>query len=342
MQARRLAAVEVVTKRAFQARVADRDRLQEVLGVPIDFEAELQLLSEVRRHSRITLNFHPDRVDQDGNSVAEGMLKTGRYRPQSETGISNGGRSAVPGGDRTRWEQLLFDAVYDNDQDHTDVKSRPVYGSLDVTRDPHGGSPRFGSSYVVLEDACFDRSTFCVGDSHSGPVDVGTVDCFAGVLAGLFEQGVAGEGLDRSLTVEDLRRIIADCGRAPLPAQIHGGVAIGNDVSEIILDPSFAQTRVADRVRQASERFGFGLRFHCGSELLVDEVPNDFRGPTMRALAALVAGDRGIVDAATIGRMANLVPFTPPTPQGDPPESRRQQYKYLWHCLLRFGRDAKG
>ena len=113
--------------------------------------------------------------------MAHGLLLRGEYVPQSETGLSNGGRF-VPGGERTGWETRLFPDAYRDDR-----ILRPVYGALDVTSDPLGGSPRFGSCFAVLADHCFDRATLCVGDSHVGPRDVGTLASPLSILAGLLE-----------------------------------------------------------------------------------------------------------------------------------------------------------
>ena len=61
--------------------------------------------------SQITVNFHPDRVVA-GKSVIEWLAADGVYRSQFETGISNGGLTAHPGGDRRNWERCLFAGVY--------------------------------------------------------------------------------------------------------------------------------------------------------------------------------------------------------------------------------------
>jgi hypothetical protein len=45
---------------------------------------------------RVTLNFHP--VSMGGLLVLEAMGRDGRYRSQFETGTSNGGLTAYPGG----------------------------------------------------------------------------------------------------------------------------------------------------------------------------------------------------------------------------------------------------
>ena len=113
---------------------------------------------------RVTLNFHPDRAARSGRSVASGLLAEGRYRSQWSTGISNGSRSALRGGDRDRFERDLFNGAYDDaDPDRDEF---PVYGSFDLLHDPHGGSPRFGSCFVVLHAHVVERVTLCVGDSH--------------------------------------------------------------------------------------------------------------------------------------------------------------------------------
>jgi hypothetical protein len=122
-------------------------------------------------------------------------------------------------------------------------------------------------------------------------------------------------------------------------AQIHGGVELGTDVHSIVVDPSFRATRIGDYLAMAAQRFGFPVDWHDGSELDVADVPADFRGPTMPALARRVARTDGVLDAAAIGRAARRVPFTRPTPEGDRPESELQQLKYLWHVLLAHGRD---
>ncbi|GAA2491457.1 DUF3626 domain-containing protein [Terrabacter carboxydivorans] len=59
------------------------------------------------RSLRVTLNFHPDRVGASA-TVLERLARDGVYRSQFETGTSNGGLTAHPGGARGRWEQRIF------------------------------------------------------------------------------------------------------------------------------------------------------------------------------------------------------------------------------------------
>ena len=350
------AALESIRARAVRARTEAMHRWEVAVGSPARLTMDVAAAAFARA-GRLTVNFHPDRIDALGRSVAAGLLADGRYRSQWATGISNGTRSAFVGGDRHRFEQVHFDRAYDDGSsvdgssvDGSLVDGRPIYGALDLFGDAHGGSPRFGSSYVVLDDAMRDRTTLSVGDSSSAPADVGTFDAPWSVLAGLAEQAVAGVLLGRGLGIDALAGLLVPW-RTPaagvaareldgyLEAQVHGGVDLRADVVEIVLDPSFGGTEVERDIRSAADRYGFALAWHVGSQLVAADVPSDFRGPTMPALAARLAGPDGIVDAARIGAAATG-PLGPPLPGGDPPESDAQQRKYLWHTLLAFGHDA--
>ena len=307
-----------------------------------EFESWAQKLAG----GRLTLNFHPDRISSSGTTVAAGLLADGRYRSQWITGLSNGSRSAFVGGHRHGWEAEIFDGAYDM----ADVQvEHPVYGSLDLLTDPHGGSPRFGSGFAVLKDHVLTRTTLCVGDSHAGPRDVGTIGEPLALLAGLAEQAAAGSLLGRSMDVDDLRAVLDGRLRLDRPsrnldwyveAQVHGGVDLGSDVESIVLDPSFRGTTVDGDLSQAAVRYGFRLDWHDGSELVADTIPPEFRGPTVAELGRRIARADGLLDASMIGCAAQGTRLGPPFAEGDPPESDLQQLKYLWHALLAFGHDA--
>jgi hypothetical protein len=80
-----------------------------------------QALQHVRRQSSggpiesglsVTLNFHPDAI-VSGVTTIECLASEGVYRSQFETGTSNGGLTAFPGGDRWLWESRIFGGAYD-------------------------------------------------------------------------------------------------------------------------------------------------------------------------------------------------------------------------------------
>lgn len=297
---------------------------------------------------RLTVNFHPDRVAQSGFTVAEGMGRTGRYVSQWVTGISNGGRSAIAGGARQRREHELFAGAY-ADADPASVEF-PIYGAWNLLDDPHGGSPRFGSCFLVLADHVRERSTICAGDSHAGPSDIGTFDTPWCVFAALAEQVDGGSLLGAPVGGRGLLDLLASPPLNGTPRrdldhyvelQIHGGIDLRTDVDAIVLDPSFHDTDIDQAIAHLRDRYYVNVEWHAGSELRVDQIPADFRGPTMPDVGAGAARADGIVDAHSIGVAArNLRPLEMQT-SGDPPESEAQQLKYLWHTLLAFGSDAE-
>lgn len=147
------------------------------------------------RRAPITVSFHPDRLLADGRTVAERLLSDGRYRSQFETGISNGGLTAYPGGDRHRWEQRMFAGAYPA----AVVADRPIYGGLNLAGHVDGASPRFGSCHLRLAPAVSRRATFSHGDSVTEPSVVGTADAFGAIWAALQDEVArTGSGRTRS------------------------------------------------------------------------------------------------------------------------------------------------
>jgi hypothetical protein len=155
--------------------------------------------------------------------------------------------------------------------------------------------------------------------------------------------------LNRRLGVEVLLQACEGAYRSDRPsrdldgyveAQVHGGVSLESDVEAVVLDPSFQHSAVEADLYAAADRCGFSLTWHGGSELDVDDVPDDFRGPTMPGLARQVARRGGVVNARAIGVRAAKLRFAEPTKVGDSHESELQRLKYLWHTLLACGHDA--
>ncbi|MET7964742.1 DUF3626 domain-containing protein [Micromonospora zamorensis] len=301
---------------------------------------------------RLTVNFHPDRLCADGRTVADALAEDGVYRSQFVTGISNGGLTAYPGGDRDRWEHRMFGGAYQ--RPGVTSAQRPTYGGLNLLDHADGACPRFGSCHLRLRPAVLSRATFCLGDSHLSPKVVGTADAFEAVLAGLLA-GVAatGECLGRAGTgVAALARTLLDPPTTPgavgralndyVEAQVHGTLDLAYDVEELVVDPSFAGTPIGATLESIAERYGLPLRWHPGFVLAVDQVDAEFRGPAIPVLAARVhrefarAGDP--VDAALIGRAAASAVAEPQRwADRGPIADTLQHLKQLWHVLVRFG-----
>lgn len=205
----------------------------------------------------LTLQFHPDWPYQDG-LVIEAMVRDGRYRSQFETGTSNGGLTAYPGGDRWRWESRLFDGKYDS----LDPDSRPVYGAWNRNDDAYGGSPRFGSAHLRLRPHMLERATFCFPDSVFEPSEVSDASA-----------------LERLCDLADSAG--QDYLDDYVEAHIHSGLSFAEDVEAVVLDPCHREGAVAE----AAGRFGCAVEFHPGFRLATSALDASFRGPEPAALA---------------------------------------------------------
>jgi hypothetical protein len=312
-----------------------------------------EALASVKRHARVALHFHPDRPDINGRTVAQGLLRDGCYRNQFETGLSNGGLSAHPGGRRDLCEQLLFGGAY-HSPDTTNAE-RPKYGSLGLLPHADGPSPRFGSCYLVLAAAVSQRCTFTYLDSHDHAIERGTLEEFDDIFAALLRSAFCHEiGLGESgLTVpslvrrlRDLPLVLSEVANFPIArnlnhyieAQIHGDVRL-QDVDALVADPSFRQTDTGRVLGELCTHHNIALHWHPGFLLSCDDVPPDFRGPTMPSVARRIARS-GVVDARAIGAAVTDLRARPSTwsDRGTPDEVL-QELKLIWHVLLKYGKQ---
>jgi hypothetical protein len=180
------AAIEAIRAQALRGRSAARARVRALLSRYHIAERVYDLaIAGAQRCVQIALHFHPERVDRTGRSVAQGLLESGVYKNQFETGVSSGSPTAFPGGERDRWERDLFAGAYHAPD--TSTPARPKYGSLHLIPHPDGPSPRFGSCYLLLKPEMTERSTFTFGGSQEGnsAEQSGTADLLDPVMAPL-------------------------------------------------------------------------------------------------------------------------------------------------------------
>lgn len=307
-------------------------------------------------NARVALNFHPDRLAADGRMVVEAILDDGIYRSQFESRISNGGLTAFPGGDRDRWEERTFGGAYQ--LPGVAPHERPKYGGLNLMSYPDGPCPRFGSCHLRLRHEVLGRTTFSFGDSYTEPRDLGTIDAFDSVLAGLAEATRStGIALGRAgMSVESLVEVIREQppardgvanpqGRSLddyIEAQVHGPVELATDAETIVADPSFRGTEIGRLLGETARRYELGLSWHVGFELDAADVPPEFRGPAIPVIAERIAREFGggsvRLDAELIGRAARSVVTDPGNWQDwDTPAETLQRIKQLWHVLIRYG-----
>ncbi len=250
---------------------------------------------------RTTLQLHPDWPFR-GGTVIEALAADGRYRSQWETGTSNGGLFAHPGGHRWRWESRLFGGRYDD----ADPAARPVYGALDRREDPYGGSVRFGSAYLVVAGHVHDRTTFCWPDSVFEPTVVGGPERVAEMVA--LADAAVGPDLD---PLDDY-----------VEAHVHGGLDLATDVEAVVLDPCFR----GGPVEAAAGSLPCDVRWHPGFRVATAGLDPDYRGAEHVTLAQSL-GD--VLTPDVVGAAARAGDHDP------------QALKRVWHLLARYGRAAR-
>ncbi|MEH7237728.1 DUF3626 domain-containing protein [Bacillus sp. JJ1562] len=311
-------------------------------------------VDKLKAYARIGLHFHPDRPDSSLKNVAEALLESGIYKSQFETGLSNGSVSAYPGGERDLWEKKIFGGAYQ--LEGTTNNQRPKYGALNLMLHPDGPAPRFGSCYFLLSPRVSYRSTYTYLDSHQDPKEKGTYEEFDMILAALLEEAFVREFAigERNLTpvrlvnhlLVKLERSITDPASIKpnrnlnhyIEAQIHGDISLKEDVDLLVADPSFKKTHVGRILEHLCLKYSIQLYWHKGFALMIDEVPQDFRGPSMPSLAKRI-GQNNVIDASIIGTAVMDLKRNPASWSncGDYKEVL-QELKLLWHVLVRYGK----
>jgi hypothetical protein len=317
------------------------------------------VLGGIRRHARVVLHFHPDRLDRSGSTVAEALARDGIYRTQFETGLSSGSLTAFAGGERDSWEERLFGGAYHAPE--APVSERPRYGALDLTRSADGPSPRFGSCYLVLAPEVSGRSSFTWEGSqsplaleHSGTLE--RLDCVMAPLLSAVERERGALGFEDVAVPRFLGLLARNVGEAYVApaswiaraldsfveAQVHGPVELGRDAEWLVADPAFRGSPTERCFDRICSRYGIRLAWHAGFVLPVSEVPDDFRGPAMPPLARRIAPD-GVLDVAAIGRAAASLRREPEAwrDRGSLADTL-QHLKQLWHVLVRYGGPREG
>jgi Protein of unknown function (DUF3626) len=348
-------AIDYFTAYALKHKADAKATIHHVLNMSnISGEVFEQAVHHMKTHAQIGLHFHPDRPTSTMKTVAQSLLEHGEYKSQFETFISNGKVSPHSGGDRDMWEESMFGGAYQSDG--TLMNERPKYGALNLMVHPDGPSPRFGSCYFLLSPDVSNRSTFTYLDSHQNPFEKGTYQEFDMILAALLEEMFLRDFAlgEKNLTpTKFIHHVLnhLEHGRKEslanrnlnhyIESQIHGPISLKEDVEVLVADPSFKDTTVGETLEQMCSKYSIDLKWHMGFILHMDEVPADFRGPSMPSLAKRIAyKDR--IDAHTIGSaVMNLKRDPDSWSDRGTYEDVLQELKLLWHVLLKYGRPRE-
>lgn len=348
-------AIDHITNYARNHSLEAKERINHILkmsNIPSDIFNKA--VSSLKENARIGLHFHPDRPDSSMKSVAEALLEQGIYRSQFETLISNASLSAFPGGARDIWENRLFGGAYQTEG--TTDNQRPKYGALNIMLHPDGPAPRFGSCYLLLSPKVSHRSTFTYLDSHQEPKEKGSYEEFDMILAALLEETFSRESAigKRDLTPPklinhlqvNLKKKVPDLVKEEpkrnldhyIEAQVHGDISLKKDVEVLVADPSYKGTRIGETLEKLCQMYSIDLYWHRGFVLEVDDVPSDFRGPTMPSLAARIAKNN-CINASVIGCAVMELYRNPQNwKERGTYKEVLQELKLLWHVLVKYGK----
>lgn len=352
-------AIEHIRKHAISRKTEAQCSINEILQMSnIARNTFEDAVSKLRSYTRVALHFHPDRPVAGMQSVAQALLEQGIYKSQFETQISNGSVSAYPGGARDLWEKKLFGGAYQ--LEGVTNSERPKYGALDLMLHPDGPAPRFGSCYFLLYPSVSYRCTYTYGGSQDDPPEIGTHEELDDILAAVFKDAFFREYAigERDLTPTKLmdhflfnleRPFKNPSEQKPgrnlnhfIEAQVHGAIDLKEDVEILVADPSFKGTYIGTILEQVCLNYSIELFWHMGFVMRTEEVPSDFRGPTMPSLAKRIARN-GYIDTSMIGEAVYDLRRNPLlwAERGNY-EELLQELKYLWHVLVRFGEPFTG
>jgi hypothetical protein len=294
----------------------------------------------------VNLHFHPDRILNNNCTIVDSLIESGEYKNQYQTKISSGSLTAVIGEERDVWENKLFNNIYGSN-----MNDRPKYGSLSLNSTSDGASPRFGSCFFVTTPEIKYRSTFTYGDSYLLPNEIGTANHLTLIYAKLYED-IFIRNTALGFQYNNLRDFIKHITKILkqgelteknthnldfyIEAQIHGRIDLKNDITTFVADYSFKETEFESRFKELCKKFDISLVWNLGYKLLINDIPDNFRGIETQNFAKKIA-ENGIINAYIIGKALTN-------------EKLKAKYekleifqlaKYVWHCLVKFGHPIK-
>jgi len=345
-------AVEIIDKQASVNEHDDREIVKRILRAA-SINADIGLLVEKLLYAcEVTINFHPDRISNNGRLIIDNLFTDGEYHNQYKTGTSNGGLNSYMGGNRDLWEKRLFQGAYHDG--NSALTDRPKYGGLNIHNYIDGASPRFGSCFFSMKPHIVKRCTFAFGDSNTNPENLGTAGHFYGIVKKLLQSvqddgkllGKGGFSIKRA--VDYILSMQKDNINAPgrdldnyIETHVHGKVSLHDDVDSFYLDESFAGTDIDKSAVKLFERYEIKLRYIPKRQFPINKIDEEWKGPLARPLAEKINekfGGNGIINAALIGRASQ-----------DSIKNRKdwldigteydlfQNFKYLWHYVVHFG-----
>ena len=340
------AAIKAVRDYA-KAKITVHQAYMEQICMP--FNINVQTLCDKILESAITINFHPDRLSNNGKTIMENLLEQGQYLSQFRTGTTNGGTGIHEGGNRFTWEQNMFFNIYPKD-----ALERPKYGALNLFRYIDGASPRFGSCFFTLNQGVTNRCTFAYGDSSTNPTALCTSDTFVSILAAMFEdvqqnhrllnqvvahaQAALAIMLNPCKDMKNIGRNLDYC----VETHIHGDISLADDIDCFYIDESLQGTIFMTQAEELCQKYNIALHRIPARQVKTADIGALFRGPQIPILAQKIdrvfGNGKGLINAALIGAASrdSITRREAWEELGDEAELF-MYFKQLWHTVAYFG-----
>ena len=364
-------AIDIISAQAKEREHSDKEAINRLLAVVSSGINADTLINSLLYNCDVTLNFHPDRISQNGKLIIDNLLSDGKYHNQFKTGVSNGGLNPYEGGQRDLWEKRLFCCAYHDGR--SALADRPKYGALNIHNHIDGAAPRFGSCFFTLKPHMAGRCTFADGDSNSNPATMGTAGHFCGILLAMLQSvrdtgQLYGEG---GFTVKSAVDYILSMRRGSMGAlgrnldfyietHVHGDILLSKDVACLYLDGSYIGTYIEEAALALCKRYGISPRYIPKRQFPANRIDDEWKGPLARPLAkrivnkfkdgvlqSLHANYRVSYSGGLSGDMLNAALLGLASQDSVINQSEwldigtqydlSQNFKYLWHYIAHFG-----
>lgn len=347
-------AINYISSHAKNTSLQDENIIKEIIYNAVYMNIDINFLKNQLLFScDVTLNFHPDRLSNNGKMVITNLIEQGQYYSQFITGTSNGGLTAFNGGERDLWEKSLFHGTYHGNE--ATIYNRPKYGALNIFNYLDGASARFGSCFFTLKKHVVKRCTFAFGDSSSNPETLGTQSYFYPILRELLlEVEKKGKLLNKhDYNVKKTVDYIISMKKGSLmemgnnldyciETHVHGEINLLDDIDSLYVDESFRNSEIYGQIIELTNKYGIKLFWIPERRLSVNSIGDEFRGSAIPLLAKridLVIGkNAGYINAEMIGKASRSITLYPNewAELGNEFELF-QNIKKLWHTVAYFG-----
>lgn len=293
---------------------------------------------------KLTINYHPDLINNNKDTVVKSILDSGRYYNQYITNLSNGHLSVKNDKQREIWEKKIFGPGLS-----MKTSERPKYGALNIFNYIDGASPKYGSCYFELNSLILERCTFLIADSNNEMKIKGTKNNFDLLLLTMMIEiiktgklfGKEFKSLNAFLDFllygtenkYEMGKNILDYG---LEAQIFGVIDLSRDVEYVYIDESYRGTCLHYYFEKLSIKYNIGIRWIPERKLLLSELFLNYKNNQSQLIDVvkqIIFGE--YINANMLGQIRSIVTmnFEVYCKYGSLAEWNHL-FNYIWKCIV--------